>query len=95
MRNADNLPPFCAIVTKSGNLNFLEPSGPLHVCNGTTLPLPLTHIYVSVVFLKKTDKFAASVLRNACDVTTGRRKQNCLKIDPFQYAKLWFLIPYV
>jgi len=34
----DNLPPFCAVVTKSGNLNFLEPSGPLQVCNGTALP---------------------------------------------------------
>ena len=29
MRKADNLPPFCAVVTKSGNLNFLEPSGPV------------------------------------------------------------------
>jgi len=25
---ADNLPPSCAVVMKSGNLNFLEPSGP-------------------------------------------------------------------
>jgi len=32
------LPPSCAIVTKSGNLNFLEPSGPLQACNGTALP---------------------------------------------------------
>jgi len=24
---------------KSGNLNFLEPSGPLQACNGTSLPL--------------------------------------------------------
>jgi hypothetical protein len=24
---------------KSGNINFLEPSGPLHACNGTDLPL--------------------------------------------------------
>ena len=31
---ADNLPPSCAVVTKSGNLNFLELSGPLQVCNG-------------------------------------------------------------
>jgi hypothetical protein len=28
----------CAIVMKSGNLNFLEPSGPLQACNGTALP---------------------------------------------------------
>jgi len=25
----------CAVVTKSGNLNFLEASGPLRACNGT------------------------------------------------------------
>jgi hypothetical protein len=37
------LPPSCAVVKKSGNLNFLEPSGPLQACNGTALPLPLLH----------------------------------------------------
>jgi len=41
VRNADNLPSSCAAVTKSGNLNFLGPSGPLQACNGTALPLPL------------------------------------------------------
>jgi len=35
VKAADNLPPSCAVVTKSGNLNFLEPSGPLRACNGT------------------------------------------------------------
>ena len=34
------LPPSCAIVMKSGNLNVLEPSGPLQACNGTDLSLP-------------------------------------------------------
>jgi hypothetical protein len=29
------LPPSCAVVMKSGNLNFLQPSGPLQACNGT------------------------------------------------------------
>ena len=29
------LPPLCAIVMKSENLNFLEPSEPLQACNGT------------------------------------------------------------
>jgi len=33
------LPLSCAVVIKSGNLNFLEPSGPLQACNGTALPL--------------------------------------------------------
>jgi len=30
------------VVTKFGNLNFLEPSGPLQACNGTDLHLPFT-----------------------------------------------------
>ena len=30
-----NLPPSCAVVMKSGNLNFQDPSGPLQACNGT------------------------------------------------------------
>jgi len=34
------LPPSCAVVIVSGNLSFLEPSGPLQACNGTALPLP-------------------------------------------------------
>ena len=32
------LPPSCVVVTKSGKLNFVEPSGPLQVCDGTALP---------------------------------------------------------
>ena len=39
MRKADNLPPSCTVVTKSGNLNFLEPSGPLQAFNGTAVTL--------------------------------------------------------
>ena len=31
---------------KSGNLNFLEPSGPLQACNGTDVPLPSTRIFI-------------------------------------------------
>ena len=29
------LSPSCAVVMKSGSLNFLEPSGPVQACNGT------------------------------------------------------------
>ena len=35
-----SLPTLC-VVMKSGNLNFLEPSGPLQACNGTALPLQI------------------------------------------------------
>ena len=31
------LPPSCAVVTKSGSLNFVEPSGPVQACNKTAL----------------------------------------------------------
>jgi len=41
VRKADNLLTFCAVVTKSGKLNFLEPSGLLQACNGTVLHLTL------------------------------------------------------
>ena len=37
MRKAGNLPSNCAVVMKSGNLNFLEPSGLVQACNGTDL----------------------------------------------------------
>jgi hypothetical protein len=50
---ADNLPPSCAVVTKSGNLNFLEPSGPLQACNGTDFPLlPFTQFVETEYFSK-------------------------------------------
>ena len=38
------LSPPCAVVMKSGNVNFLEPSGPLQACNRTALPLPLLSV---------------------------------------------------
>ena len=44
MPKADNLPPSCAVVTKSGNHNFLEPSGPEHACKGTALLLLLRDV---------------------------------------------------
>ena len=46
------LPPSCAVVMKSGNLNFLEPSGPLSACN-RLLYLYLYHISELLVHLRK------------------------------------------
>jgi len=42
---------------KSGNLNFLEPSGPLQACNGTDLPLHLvgSNQHNSTICLVDTD----------------------------------------
>ena len=44
------LPPSCAVVMKSGNLNFLEPSGPLQACNGIALPLLLCFMITKPYF---------------------------------------------
>jgi hypothetical protein len=39
---------------KYGNLNLLEPSGPLQASNGTALPLPLPFLYINIhVILKQ------------------------------------------
>jgi hypothetical protein len=54
------LPPSCAIVKKSGNLNFLEPSGPPQAWNGTALPLLLWQSGTIVIGL------AAPCLAVAC-----------------------------
>ena len=50
MRKTDNLTPSCAVVMKSGNLNFLEPSGPFQACNGTALPLPVNKTLKKIHF---------------------------------------------
>ena len=42
-----SLPLSCAVVTKSGNLNFLEPSGSVQACNGTALHLYI-YIYIYI-----------------------------------------------
>jgi len=44
------LSPLCAGVMKSGNLNSLEPSGPLQGWKGTALPLPFTFYYKMIHF---------------------------------------------
>ena len=44
--------PSCAVVMKSGSLNFLEPSGPLQACNGTDLPFYLLTPWSGVHFEK-------------------------------------------
>ena len=68
MRKADNLPPSCAVVTKSGNLNFLEPSGPVQACNGTALPSSLVLVLVLVLVSCLQALYDAAVY--TCYITT-------------------------
>jgi hypothetical protein len=51
---------------KSGNLNFLEPAGPLQACNGTALPLPCVNEYIHIGAL-----FSDSVGLSSCVVVAA------------------------
>jgi len=46
---ADNLTT-CSVVMKSGNLNFLEPFGPLQACNGIAAFADLSDARIGVIF---------------------------------------------
>jgi len=63
---------------KSGNLNFLEPSGPLQACNGTALPF---------VILKCTG-FEAVGFK---DVNRSAKAQECVKKNDFIHIRMLFL----
>ena len=56
------LPPSCAVVMKSENLNFLEPSGPLEACNRTALPF---HMFSTAyrIDAKRDYQFSMALLR--------------------------------
>ena len=50
---------------KSGNLNFLEPSGPLEACDGTALPLLVANLEsIYCAALTGYDAAEDSLLRN-------------------------------
>jgi len=66
VRKADNLPPSCAVVMKSGNLNFLETSGPVQAYNGTDLRLHFT-VHTKLKILDKINvKYSLVSVMQAC-----------------------------
>jgi len=68
------LPSSCAVVMKSGNLNFLKPSGPLQACKGN-LPLPLTIGTVVAQWLRccsTNRKVAGSITAGVIDIKSFR-----------------------
>ena len=68
------LPSSCAVVMKSGNLNFLEPSGTLQVCNGTDLPFYIFTLYNMNYRQHYTNRKQKSMgeERGACRVLVGK-----------------------
>jgi len=78
VRKAANLPPSCAVVTKSGNLNFLEPSGPVQACNGTALPSfagvnCMVSVIVEIPYLFCFSHFATYIVNRISLVMAGTR----------------------
>jgi hypothetical protein len=51
---------------KSGNLNFLEPTGPPQACNGTALPL--LFMFISILYM-----FRATLCHHQEKTTVSKR----------------------
>ena len=60
------LPPSYAVVAKSGNLNFLETSGPLQTCNGTAYLFLLLLYMFRTVFPSIIRNFRLYIQQQAC-----------------------------
>jgi len=73
------------IVLKSGNLNLLEPSGPVQVCNGIDLPLPL-HLHLQ--YIRKSTNYMIYLRLNSSSLT-----DHIIKLHPLQFfpAPCYFL----
>ena len=67
MHKADNLPPYRAVVMKSGSLNFLEPSGPARACYGRTLLF--LHVLLCLKFISSFQTMDL-IVGAECGVTT-------------------------
>jgi len=85
---ADNLPPSCAVVTKSGNLNFLEPSGPVQACNGTALPY--IYIYIYIYIWRNKGKYESIMILPR---TLVKKKGSSSSIEnPFRVSCIWYFV---
>ena len=74
------LPPSYAVVTKSGNRNFLEPSGPPRACNGTALPLPFAFV---------------TILHTSCKVPARCPQEQCFIFLDFKFPQLYIFLEFI
>ena len=66
---------------KSGNLNFLEPSGLLQTCNGTALPLSKLLVVTDVSVENTADIFRVTQFKFYCTVAIIMTGLSVLSID--------------
>jgi len=85
------LPPSCAVVTKSGNLNFLALCGPVQACNGTALHMSVRLSVLGtqhlchrkfVVCVSCVQRLCVWILRNKHD--RSFILLDCIQIKPFR-----------
>jgi len=84
-----NLPPSCAVVMKSGKLNFPEPSAPLQASNGTAL-----HIYAFAQYRGTGYSMNLKVKENEVRLTNDDGKPQCdalrLNFDSYGHFTVTF-----
>ena len=73
---------------KSGNLNFLEPSGPLQACNGTALPLH-TYNIINIHMGIRRKAFAYKLLHFAKLFSIYNTEDKIFSIPSIQTVKTW------
>ena len=79
------IPPSCAVVMKSGNLIFLEPSGPLKARNGTALP-----------FLYYFDNYLNNAVCDLWNPSNSMKKYEYFKFVPLHAVKTYaYISPFV
>ena len=91
------LPPSCGVVTRYGNLKFLETSGPVQACNGTALPFYHNCYPISLTNLESKERFKCNMELiykpvntswlfhgPSCVRTSSRGQRNCDKFENTQ-----------
>ena len=73
---------------KSGNFNFLEPSGPLQACNGTDLPLHVLDTWVPLLCTYNILKVCVCV----CVCVCVRVRARALIVTYFRMIQMDFVI---
>jgi hypothetical protein len=81
VRKADNLLPSCAVVTKSGNLNFLEPSGPVQTFTRTYFDV-FTSYSGSLFFSKiyKIKMFTYVIVKGDQNIMLSKKVVKCISL---------------
>jgi len=83
---------------KSGNRNFLEPSGPLQTCNGTALPFSDGAVACQIVFSKhwveNVNKLTPNLTPGTTVLHVKRTVRQLVKTFPAFYGTRWLIIPF-